>query len=220
MRYLAILCLPFFLFAFEVNFNKKFSKSLKEDTLVTYFSIVVEKESEKEINKTLLRFNKKIKSFDKVEKSNGSLTVRPQYRTSNNAPKITGYIGELKYQISSNKASNINEFIDEMINLKKQRSTNIVISNLRWTVKDEVFEQANDSLRLEAIKWATNHGKILSKELKVKCKLKNISIHNSNYRAMSKMVYSSAQISDSKLSVPQSNKEEISINPSFTMECE
>lgn len=219
MRYLALLFLPLFLFSFEVNFSKKFSKSLNEDTLVTYFSIVVNKDSEEEINKALSRFDKKIKRFDKVEKSNGTLTIRPQYRTSNNAPKITGYTGELRYKISSNKASNLNEFLDEMINLKEHRSTNIVINNLRWTVKDEIYEKENDNLRLEAIKWASLHAKFLSKELKQKCELKDISINNSNYRTSSKMVYSNAQISDSKLSVPQSNKEEISINPTFTMEC-
>ncbi|NVJ53047.1 MAG: SIMPL domain-containing protein [Campylobacteraceae bacterium] len=219
MKFLALLILPIYLFSFEVNFNKKFSKSLTEDTLTTYFSVVVEGDSEKEINKTLKKFNKKIKTYNKIEKSSGTLTVRPQYRTSNNAPKITGYRGELRYQVSSNKASYLNEFVSKMIELKEERSTNIVISNLRWTVKDSTFDIANDILRLEAINWGTRYAKNLSKDLRLKCEVKNISINSSNYRPMARMMYSNAEMTDAKIAVPESNKEDISINPSFLMEC-
>ncbi|RXJ91670.1 hypothetical protein CRV01_00840 [Arcobacter sp. CECT 8983] len=219
MKFLALLILPIYLFSFEVNFNKKFSKSLTEDTLTTYFSVVVEGDSEKEINKTLKRFNKKIKDYDKIEKDSGTLTVRPQYRTSNNAPKITGYRGELRYKVSSDQATYINEFISEMIELKEERSTNIVISNLRWTVKDSTFDIANDILRLEAINWGTRYAKNLSRDLGLKCVVKNISIHNSTYRPMARMAYSNTEMVDAKIAVPESNKEDISIDPSFVMEC-
>ncbi|RXK01737.1 hypothetical protein CRV02_07600 [Arcobacter sp. CECT 8989] len=219
MKFLTLLILPVFLFSFEVNFNKKFSKSLAEDTLTTYFSVVVEGDSEKEINKTLKKFNKKIKKYNKIEKDSGTLTVRPQYRTSKNAPKITGYRGELRYKVSSNHASYINEFVSEMIELKEKRSTNIIISNLRWTVKDSTYDVANDILRLEAINWGTRYARNLSKDLNLECKVKNISINSSNYRPMAKMVYSNAEMSDENIAVPESNKEDISINPSFVLEC-
>lgn len=219
MKFLTLLILPVFLLSFEVNFNKKFSKSLAEDTLTTHFSVVVEGDSEKEINKTLNKFNKKIKLYNKVEKDSGSLTVRPQYRTSKNAPKITGYRGELRYKVSSNQANYINEFINKMIQLKEKRSTSLIISNLRWTVKDSTYDIANEILRLEAINWGVRYAKNLSQDLNLKCNVKNISINNSNYRPIAKMIYSNAEMSDAKIAVPESNKEDISINPSFVLEC-
>lgn len=219
MKYLVLMLLPIYLFSFEINFNKKFSKSLPQDTLTTYLSVVVTAESEKEVNERLKKFNKKIKSYDKVEKDHGSLNVRPEYRTSKNAPKITGYRGELRYKVSSDKASDINEFINEIIELKEKRETNVVISNLSWTIKDSAFDIANDILRLEAINWANTYAKNLSEDLKLECKVKNISVNNSYFRPMAKMAYSNAEMSDEKIAVPESNKEDISINPSFVMEC-
>ena len=219
MRYLLLFILPIYLFSFELNFNKKFTKSLTEDTLTTYFSIVVENESEKKINKILNKFNQKIKKDNKVEKKDGTLTIRPKYRTSNNAPKITGYIGELRYKVSSNKASDINNFISNIIELKEDRNTNIVINNLRWTVKDKSFDVAYDTLRLEAIHWANNYTKNLSDDLSLTCKIKNISINSSNYRPMARISYSKSEISNSNIALPQSNSETISINPSFIIEC-
>lgn len=219
MKYLVLMLLPIYLFSFEINFNKKFSKSLPQDTLTTYLSVVVTAESEKEVNERLKKFNKKIKSYDKVEKDHASLNVRPEYRTSKNAPKITGYRGELRYKVSSDKASDINEFINEVIELKEKRETNVVISNLSWTIKDSAFDIANDILRLEAINWANTYAKNLSEDLKLECKVKNISVNNSYFRPMAKMAYSNAEMSDEKIAVPESNKEDISINPSFVMEC-
>ena len=218
MKYLLLVILPVYLFSFEVNFNKKFTKSLTQDTLTTYLSIVVRDDNEKLINKALKKFNKKIKSLDEVDKHNWSLTIRPEYRTSNNVPKITGYVGELRYKVNSNKATKINKFINEMIKLKENRNTNVVISNLRWTIKESSFNIANDLLRLEAINWGTTYASNLSKDLNLKCSVKNISIHNSNFRPLARMSYST-EVSDNKIAVPQSNKEEISISPSFVLEC-
>ena len=219
MRYLILFIIPVYLLSFEINFNKKFSKTLPQDTLSTYISIIVKDENEKEVNKVLSKFTKKIKTYNKVEKDNGSLNIRPEYHTSNNTIKLIGYKGELRYQVNSNKATYMDKFVRELIELKDNSNTNIVISNLQWKVKDKTYNNTYDILRLEAIKWIRSYAIKLSNNLSLKCNVENISINSSNFRPISRMVYSNADMSTSKIAVPESNKEEISINPSFIVEC-
>ncbi len=214
-----VAAIPALLFSFDINFNKKFSKTLIQDTLTTNLSIVIKDDSEKKINKTLEKFNKKIKSYTKVEKDFGTLNIRPNYRTSNNVPKIIGYRGELRYKVSSNKASNINEFISQLIDLKKDRETNIIINNLSWTVKEDKYIKAQEELRLTSIQWLNNYAEELSNTLNKECKIKNININSNSYRPIARMAYSSESSFSTKIAVPESNEEEVSITPSFTLEC-
>lgn len=210
---------PALLFSFDVNFNKKFSKTLIQDTLTSNISIVVTDDNEKKVNKTLEKFNKNIKSYHKVEKDFGTLTIRPNYRTSSNVPKITGYRGELRYKVSSTKASSINEFISNLIELKNDRDTNIIINNLSWTVKEDEYIKAQEELRLTSIQWLDNYAKELSNTLNKQCEIKSINVHTNSYRPIARMAYSSESSLNTKIAVPESNEEEVSITPSFTLEC-
>ena len=218
MKKIYLLALPALLFSFEINFNKKFSQSLIQDTLTTNLSVVVNDENEKKINTILEKFNKKIKESNKVEKDLGSLSIRPVYRSSSNVPKITGYRGELRYKVNADKARKINNFISELIELKDDRDTNIIINNLRWTVKEEEYIKAQDELRLSSIIWVSNYTKELSSTFNKDCSVKNINIHTNSYRPLAKMSFNS-ESANTKIAVPQSNKEEVSITPSFTLEC-
>lgn len=221
MKKLGLFLLPLSLVAFEVNFNKEFSKELMPDTLSTHITIRIDSDNEQKISSRLANFNEKIKLSKEVEKKLGSYTVRPNYKySSNNTPKITGYIGELRYKINAQKAKNINKFVGLVNDLKESRDTSITVSGLSWKVKRSTYNVALDILRLEAINWAQTYAKNLSEDLNTTCTVKNININS-----LSQPRYARAQMSMDRMSkvsnvpVPQANYEKISINPTYTLEC-
>ena len=164
---LGISIIPMSLFAFDVEFNKTFSKELMADTLSTNVTIRIEASKEKDISKRLTKYNEEIKDNDEVERKLGNFTIRPSYKySSNNTPKIVGYIGELRYTINSEDAKSVNDFISNINKLKNSRDTSISVSNLSWKVKDSTYTVALDILRLQAIDWAQNYANNLSKDLR------------------------------------------------------
>ena len=218
----AVLLLPVTLFSFEVEFNKQFSKELMADTLSANLIIRIDSSKEKDISKRLTKFNEEIKDYDEVEKKLGNFTIRPNYKySSTNTPKITGYIGELRYVIHSTNAKSINELITNINELKEKRDTSISVSGLSWKVKDSTYNVALDILRLEAISWAQVYSSNLSKDLQKRCSVKNIRINSHrNIRPM-RANFSAEAMSLKKQSipVPQSNRQKISINPTYILEC-
>lgn len=69
MKFVYLLILPVFLFSFELKFNKKFQHELSHDTLSTFVTVGIEDETEKTVRERLDIYDKRIKAFDKVEKS-------------------------------------------------------------------------------------------------------------------------------------------------------
>ncbi len=209
-------------FAYDINFSKNFSKKLMPDILSTNLSIRIEGKNEQEISNKLAIFNKEIKENKVLDKKLGSYNVRPNFKySSNNSPKITGYVGELRYKIESNNAKDINTFITSINTLKKSRSTSISVSGLSWKVKDDTYNVALDILRLESIYWIETYVNNLSKDLNKKCEVKNINISAFNRPvsyAMSRNFQGSEMISDS-IPVPQANNQKISIHPIYKVDC-
>ncbi len=217
-----ILLLPILAFSFEVEFAKKFSQELPHDTLTATLVVTITDDSEVIVGERLEVFNKKIKSYDKVERKLGVFNIRPKYKYSSNTPRIVGYVGELRYKVNSRKARYMDEFVSEITKLKKNRDTSVSVNNLSWTVKEDTFNVSLDLLRLEAISWGQNYAKSLSQDINKNCSLKKIFINRTN-QLMSlrqKEVYTSSSISNKSVPIPESNQERIRINPKYILECE
>ncbi len=215
------LFLPILAFSFEIEFNKNFSHELPQDTLTTTLLITITDDTEILVGERLEVFNKKIKSFDKVERKLGNYNIRPKYKYSSNTPKIIAYVGELRYKVNSRKARFMDQFISEITKLKENRDTTVAVNNLSWTVREETYNQALDILRLKSIKWIKNYAKQLSDDIVKECLIKKITInsHNklSSYR--NRAVYANSSLSKKVIAVPESNQESIKINPKYLLEC-
>lgn len=222
MNFIKLLILPVFALSFELDFNKKFYHELPHDTLSSTITVTITDESEIKVGERLEIFNQKIKSFDKVERKLGSFNIRPKYRHSSSTPRISGYIGELRYKVNSRKARFMDEFIGEITKLKRNRDTNVSVSNLSWSVKEDTYNVTLDLLRLEAINWGLRYAENLSKDLDKDCLVKNVKVNTTpqlmSYK--SRAVYSGAESSSRTIPVPESDQEKIVINPHYTLECE
>lgn len=219
----ALLVLPVALFSFEVNFNKEFTKELMPDILSTDLMIKIESDNEEQISQRLTKFNEFIKDDRKVEKKLGNYTVRPNYKySSNNTPKIIGYVGELRYKVSSDDAKAVNSFITSVNKLKDSRDTSILVSHLSWKVKDTTYNVALDILRLEAITWAETYARNLSEDLQKKCEVKKVNIGGQNRPVFAKALNAEVAMdsrSRSGVAVPQANHQKIAIQSNYTLEC-
>ena len=214
--------MPLQLFAYEISFNKKFSSVVTPDVLKTFISVNVEDDDENFINRNIDRFNDFIKDSDSVIKKNGSYILNPKYRYYKNKQEFMGYVGTLRYEIQSNDAKKINEFIDELIALKKRvdtRKVKVNISNLSWKISERLYEKSVDLLRIEVITWASTYSKNLSAKLLKTCEIKNININNvsrNNFFRSEAMPMSAKAVSDL---APVNSDKTISLNPNFVMEC-
>lgn len=213
--------LPVSLFSFEINFSKKFSQEFNHDVLNAYLTVSITDKTETNVNNRLEVFNNKIKSYNKVEKKLGTFDIRPKYKHSNNTPKVSGYIGVLRYKVSSNKAMFMNELISDISGMKKNRDTSVSLYNLKWGVKDETYSIGMDLLRLDAISWVQNYVNVLSQDINKECNVKKIEINSySSPISMRANMSAITKSSDSNsIPVPVLNKERLTINPEYTLEC-
>lgn len=213
--------LPIMAFSFDVEFNKNFTVELPHNTLGAYLKVAITDDSEASVSQRLEEFNKEIKGNKKVQKSLGTFTVRPEYRHSSNTPKITGYVGELRYKIDSQDASDINEFISKVIELKNNRDTTVSVNNLKWSLKDSTYKAVLEDLRLKAIIWGQNYAKTLSKEINKDCNIKNIDFTKmQQYTRNANVMYATSSAITKSVPVPEANLEKIEINPKYILECE
>ena len=221
MKFLKLLLIPIFAFSYEIEFNKKFSYELPHDTLSTFITVTITDDTEIIVSNRLEVFNKKIKSFDKVERKIGNYNIRPKYRHSANTPKVIGYTGILRYEINSRKARFLDEFIREITKLKRNRDTTVAVSNLSWSVKEETYNVTLDLLRLEAINWINVYVINLSKNLDKDCSIKKIDINTTKQMMIreNKFNYSNASISHKSIPIPEVDQQRIKINPKYIVEC-
>lgn len=217
-----LLVLPLFAFSFEIEFNKKFTHELSRDTLSAFLKVTITDDNEIIVRKRLEVFDKKIKTYDKVERKLNNFTIRPKYKHSSSTPRILGYVGELKYHINSRKARFIDEFISEVTSLKKNRDTSVSVTDLSWSVREDTFNVTLDLLRLEAILWGQRYASNLSVDIEKDCTLKNITINRIEQflQKDEKEIYSVSDISQKATPVLESNQEKIKINPKYILECE
>lgn len=221
MKFLYLCILPVFLFSFELNFTKKFQHELSHDTLSTFITVGIEDETEKIVRERLDEYDKKIKAFDKVEKKFDELDIRPKYRNASSTPKVIGYYGELRYKIDSSKAMYMDKFISEITNRKRNRDTNVTISDLSWSVRDDTFNVTLDLLRLDAINWGINYAKNLSVDINHNCVLKNIETQRQNQmmELNVRKYYSNETATTKSVPVPESTQEKIVIFANYILDC-
>ncbi len=222
MKLLSLLVLPIFLFSFELKFEKKFKHELPHDTLTTNIRITIDDDKQNRLEERLNKFNEQIKQYDKVEKRFISHSIRPKYRHATNTPKVSGYIGELRYKVNSYKAQHMDEFISELTKLKRNRDTEISLTNLAWSVPEDTYNVTFDLLRLESVNWGINYTKNISNDLNKNCTLKSIEIDKDNQLMSVKTgkIYSTSSIKDKKIPIPDTKQENIVIFANYTMECE
>lgn len=219
------LLLPVLSFSYELDFNKSFSKVVNPDLLTTSVNINIEKKDETKVNIEIEKFNDFIKKSTKVKIKNGSYTISPKYNYSNNKQEFVGYIGSLRYTAESKDAKEINTFMDELISIKEKIKSDDIklnLSNLSWKISEELQEKSYDELRLEPIIWIEAYAKTLSTKLSKKCEVKKINI---NEFSGGNIVYARNEMALSSMSkvaadvAPINSEENITINPTFLLEC-
>ena len=220
IRFLLLCISTISLSAYTINFDKRFDLDLKPDTLTTRINITTIKPSEKEVLKKLTSFSTFISGYKDVEKKGGNYSVNPEYRYENNQRYKSGYRGNMHYQISSKKAEDMNSFIANLHEKKKDFDVDISISNVSWQLSPLQKEGQEDKLRLRAFRWISTYAKELSKELGSTCTVSKISLNapRTNYpRPM--MMEAKSMVADSA-PTPEQDIQKISINPHFELECQ
>ncbi len=222
--FILIFLIPNILFSYDVSFSKKFNKSVSPDLLNTFINITIEDEKEQFINKNIEIFNEYIKNNNTVEKNQGSFTLSPKYKYHKDRQEFTGYAGTLRYSIKSKNAKNLNEFMDELIEIKLKMNSDEVklnISNVSWVISKELYEKSLDELRLNSILWIENHSKELSNSLNRTCTTMKVNINQvmgRNFMASQENVSYLRKKSYSDVT-PVNSQKDIAINPNFIMEC-
>lgn len=221
MKLPLILSLPILVFGFELNFNKEFSKSLLPNELTSSVKVVVENKEEKEVIAGLNIYNKFLKKYDKVKKSNLSMSITPKYSYKEGESNFQGYNGVLNYTVSSNKSADIKKFLEKFYELKEDASHVLLMPTMQWKIDDEKYEKELEDLRLNAIVWTNNYAKELSKKLNQKCSVRQINISSNFARPVN---YSNDMVmlkSSERLEIPVLEKidQTISIKPNISLEC-
>lgn len=220
-----LLCLlPSALFSYEVSFNKKFTTTVTPDLLSTYISISIENMNEEYINENIEKFNNYIKSNNTVIKNNGSFTLSPKHRYHKNKQEFTGYVGTLRYEVESTQAKELNMFMDKLIKMKNNidlKKIELNISNISWKTSRNLYETSLEKLRLSTILWVESYSTSLSKDLNKTCNINTININTvQGINLMRHMDNISPAVKKSYLDVaPENSQQNITINPTFVLEC-
>lgn len=215
MKKSILLFIPAFLFSYDVEFTKTFSKDLIPDILSTNFSVSIEDDKEKKVLTRLEKFNDAIKKYDKVEKKLGRFNISPVYQHSSHTPVIKGYRGTISYHIKSIDGIFIADFVEKITDLKDNRDTSVSLSDLSWKVKESTYDVTMDILRLEAINWAENYTKILSKDINKDCMLKSINFSNNGFIQNNQIV----ALRSAEMIMPEKSEESIKLTANYKMEC-
>lgn len=222
MKLPLLFSLPLVVFGFELNFTKEFSKSLTPTELTSNIKVVVENEDEKEVISSLNQYNNFITKYDDINKSNVSIAVTPKYGYKDGLSYFIGYNGVLNYTVSSNKSSNLKEFLESLYSLKHENTTYLHMPTLQWKINDKVYNAQLDQLRLEAIEWGNQYSIELSKKLSKQCSLKDIAINGNFARPL--MYNSEVKMAknSNKMEIPSVEQvdEIVSIQPTFTLACQ
>lgn len=204
--------------AYTISFDKPFDVTLKPDTLTTNIAITTHKPTEKEVLQKLTSFSTYISGYKDVEKKGGTYSIYPQYSYENNHRYKNGYQGSMNYQISSKAADDLNTFIANLHDKKKDFDVDISISSVRWQLSTKQKEGQIDALRLDAILWINAYAKTLSKELKSSCAVSKVSLLAPSFDYPRPMMETKTLRADAA-PTPQKDDQKISIQPHFELEC-
>lgn len=221
MKLPLLLSLPALIFGFELNFTKEFSKVLLPDELTSNIKVVVQNEEEKEVISSLNQYNKFLKRYDDIEKSNVSMSITPKYLYKNGQSIFVGYNGILNYTVSTKESPKMKEFLENFYTIKEENTTSLLMPTLQWKINDKVYEEQLDSLRIDAIIWGNNYSAELSRKINKSCSLKNITV-NGNFSRPVMYANETRMLKSNKVEMPivEQVNETITITPNFTLECQ
>lgn len=215
----SLFVIPSVLCAYELEFNKSFNKSIQNDKVNTNISISVDSKEINFINEKIEFFQDVIKDDNSVIKKNGNYSLIPNYTYQNNKQNFIGYRGTLNYSIETPKYEKLNQFITGLIDTKNNMNTNKVklsVSNIRWIVSKDLYENNIDKMRIEAIDWI----KIYTKSLADSCIIKNISINKSSGYNPPRYSKNVMLESTSSMNItPSQTKQSIVLNANYKLEC-
>ncbi len=218
------LTIPFILasqlFSYTINFDKAFEIQIKPDTITTHITISAQKPSEKVVLQKLTSFSTFIAGYKDVEKKGGNYSVYPEYRYENNHRYKNGYRGSMDYQISSKKSDDLNTFIANLHDKKKDFDVDISISSVNWVLSPEQREGKQDALRLDAISWINAYAKKLSSELSTSCKVTKISLSSPTYDYPRPVKMEAKSLASDAAPTPEQDIQMISVHPHFELECQ
>ena len=205
-------------YAYEIDFNKSFNKTIENDIVQTKVSFVVESLELDYINKNIETFHEIIKKENKVIITNGNFNQIPTYSYVNKKKTFTGYKGTLSYTVESISYKTLDKFLNKLINEQKKINSNQVklsISNVNWTVSKKLYNQNIDKMRIESISWVKDYKTVLSDN----CVIKNIRINKSSsfnpiyYKTNLTMESSARQIT------PIQSDKSISLSVNYKLDC-
>ncbi|MCH9814809.1 MAG: SIMPL domain-containing protein [Epsilonproteobacteria bacterium] len=206
--------------AMNITFSKSFDIEIKPDTLQANLNITVKKATEKEVIEKLSKYSTFIDNAKDIEKSGGNYNIRPEYLYENNKRYKSDYIGNMHYQIKSKKSDNLNSFITTIYNLKSDQRVDISISSVSWMMSKTQQAGKLDNLRLDAIKWGNNYAHTLSTQLEKSCNVTKVLFNSSGHYYPTPIMRNEMMMDKAGAApVPTQDKQKISINPSFELEC-
>ena len=215
----SLFIIPSILSAYELEFNKSFNKNIQNDKVHTKISITVDSQEIDFINDRIEFFQDFIKEDNSVTKKNGNYSIVPNYSYANNKQNLIGYKGTLHYEIETPEYENLNQFLIEVINIKKNMKTNKVklsVSNVKWIVSKELYEKNIDMMRIDALTWIKNYTKTLSDS----CIIKNVSINKGNGYNPDRYLRTSLMDNRSSMKItPLQTKRSIILNAKYKLEC-
>ena len=221
MKLLLLFTLTSSLFAYSINFEKEFEITLKPDTLTTHITISTKKSSEKDVLKKLTSFSTFISGYKDVEKKGGNYSVHPEYKYEDNQRYKNGYRGNMNYQISSKKSEDVNTFITNLHDKKKDFDVDISLSSVSWQLSPQQKEGKIDALRLKAILWIKDYAKSLSTQIASDCKVSKISLNQIRHNfPQNRMVMESLSMVADDAPTPQQDNQKMTITPHFELECQ
>ena len=219
-----LITIPFLLtsslLAYTINFDKSFEIDIKPDTITTHITISTQKPTEKIVLQKLTSFSTFISGYKDVEKKGGNYSVYPEYRYENNHRYKNGYRGTMDYQISSQKADDLNTFIANLHDKKKDFDVDISLSSVSWILSAKQKEGKQDALRLDAIRWINSYADKLSTELNSSCKVTKISLSAPSYNYPRAVMMEAKSMAADAAPTPEQDIQKISIVPHFELECQ
>ena len=205
-------------FAYELEFNKSFNKSIKNDVVQSKISIIVDSLELDYINDNIESFQKIIDKEKKVTISDGNFSQIPIYKYENKKRIFSGYKGTLSYLAESSDYKTLDKFLSNLLKEQKKINSNQVklsITNTQWIVSKKSYNQNIDKMRIESISWIKEY----KKNLLDKCSVQNIAINKSSnfnpryYKTNLSMERDSRQIA------PIQSDQNISLSVNYKLDC-
>jgi len=204
------------LLAFELDFQKRFEATVQPDIAVTNINISVKGESETEVTKRLREISVYINGYTQVEKEGGEFRVNANYYYQNGKRVQDGYIGSMRYKISSKEIDDLDIFLGDLMSQKKNET--IEVRSYGYEVTKEKLNNSIEQLRFQAIVWGIAYAKDLSSKIYKKCELTNISFAQTTQPRMmtAKM---NAKLEDGFAPQPIQNEQTITLHSNYVLEC-